>query len=327
MEHFGIEALIPLIDSDDSDFSVRQQCRLLGINRSTLYYEEVALSERDILLMKNLDEQHTKMPFYGVIKMTKAMRDRGFAVGKDHIRTLLRKMGIVAIFAKPYTSKAHPENKIFPYLLKDLEVTRPNQVWSADITYIRLEYGFVYLVAIIDWYSRYIISWRLSNTLTVDFCAEALDEALMLATPEFFNTDQGSQFTSQEFIGRLVDKKINISMDGRGRVFDNIFIERFWRSMKYENVYPNNYRNIAEAKEGLKKYFTLYNVERYHESLDYKTPWEVYSGIQINKEVIIPKIVPCSDLGAAIKTPCSVNAEEFFSDILLESRKIGENEL
>lgn len=251
--------------------------------------------------MNALDEQHTKTPFYGVRKMTEVLKRMGYKVGRDHVRTLLRKMGLEAIFAKPFTSKPHPKHAVYPYLLRDTQILYPDQVWSADITYIRLIQGFAYLVAIIDWFSRYVISWRLSNTLSADFCIEALAEALKYRRPEIFNTDQGSQFTSQDFIGLLAQNNIAISMDGRGRVFDNIFVERFWRSVKYENVYLHGYQTIPEAREGLKQYFDFFNMERLHQSLDYKTPWEVYSSIyELPVESI--KTGTCQDMVESDKT-------------------------
>lgn len=275
------------INKKDKKFSIRKQCELLGINRSSLYYEPVGISERDQALMSRLDEQHTKTPFYGVLKTTKALKDLGYKVGKDHVKTLLRKMGLETIFPKPFTSKSHPEHKVYPYLLKDMEIVSPNHVWSADITYIRLSRGFAYLVAIMDWYSRYVLSWKISNTLSTDFCVEALIEALRFGKPEIFNTDQGSQFTSQDFISKLVEYGISISMDGRGRVFDNIFIERLWRTVKYENIYIYEYQNIPKLKEGLRRYFNFYNLERYHQSLDDKRPWEIYSGTTIKSAQVV----------------------------------------
>jgi len=235
-------------------------------------------------MMALLDAQYTEMPFYGVNKMTEYLRREKYVVGRDHVRTLLRKMGLEAVYAKPNLSKPHPEHAVYPYLLKDVDIVRANQVWSTDITYIRLAQGFAYLTAIIDWYSRYVLSWRLSNTLDSGFCAEALEEALFkYGNPEIFNSDQGSQFTSKEFIGVLTGHGISISMDGRGRAFDNIFVERLWRSVKYENVYINGYRNIPEARCGLGKYFERYNTKRFHQSLNYKTPLEVYKGGYILK--------------------------------------------
>jgi putative transposase len=236
------------------------------------------ISEADLLLMRLLDEQYLKTPFWGVRNMTKHLCFLGYKVGKDRVRTLLRRMGLMAVFSKPSTSTPHPEHMIYPYLLRDVEIVRPNQVWSADITYIRLSHGFVYLVAIIDWYSRYVLSWRLSNTLDAEFCIDALNEALIsYGSPEIFNTDQGSQFTSADFTGILLNRSISISMDGRGRCLDNIFIERLWRSVKYENVYLFNYETIPQARAGLTAYFDFYNKERFHQSLDYQRPWEVYS--------------------------------------------------
>ena len=276
-----------LINKNDKKISLRKQCQLLGINRSSLYYEPAGISERDQELMNALDKQHTKTPFYGILKKTKAMKDLGYNVGKDHVKTLLRKMGLETIFPKPFTSKPHPEHKVYPYLLKDVAVVRPNQVWSADITYIRLARGFAYLVAVIDWYSRYVLSWKISNTLSADFCVEALAEALRFGKPEIFNTDQGCQFTSQDFINKLLEYGIGISMDGKGRVFDNIFIERLWRTVKYENIYICGYQNIPELKGGLHSYFDFYNMERYHQALDNKRPWEVYTGSTIKPVEVV----------------------------------------
>lgn len=273
-----------LADRNDKTMSLRRQCNILSINRSSLYYEPRGICEEDLHLMNLLDEQYTKTPFYGVRKMTKYLQQLGYKIGKDKTRSLLRHMGLIAIYPKPNISRPHPEHKIYPYLLKDVQITRPNQVWSADITYIRLTEGFAYLVVIIDWYSRYILSWRLSNSLDVDFCLEALKEALNYSKPEIFNTDQGSQFTSEAFTQVLLEKGIGISMDGRERVFDNIFVERLWRTVKYENIYLHGYQNIPETKEGLKQYFGFYNTERFHQALDNKTPFEVYSGIRIEME-------------------------------------------
>jgi len=261
-------------------------------------------------MMNILDEQHTKAPFYGVRKMEEALNRMGYTVGKDHVRTLLRKMGIVAVFTKPFTSKPHPAHAVYPYLLRDVEITRPNQVWSADITYIRLTQGFAYLVAIIDWFSRYVISWKLSNTLLADFCVEALQEALILGKSDIFNTDQGSQFTSQDFIGQLVKNNIAISMDGRGRVFDNIFVERFWRSVKYENVYLHGYQTIPETREGLGGYFKFFNNERFHQALDYKTPLEIHSGAY-GFPVAPAKTGVCQDTADVEKASYITNEREF----------------
>lgn len=297
-----------LINTEDEDYSVRMQCSMMGLNRSSWYYEPVPLSELDQTMMKLLDVQYMKTPFYGVRNMTTYLRETGYAVGKDHVRTLLRTMGLSAIFPKPNLSRPHPENRIYPYLLRDIDVIRPNQVWCSDITYIRLAWGFAYLVAVVDWYSRCVLSWRLSNTLEADFCVEALREAVdKYGAPDVFNTDQGTQFTSQEFINVLITNNISISMDGRGRCLDNIFVERLWRTVKYENVYLKGYQTIPEARLGLTEYFEFYNTERYHQSLDNKTPWAVYSGLPgVAAESL--KIPTCQDMAAIEKSP--YNASE-----------------
>jgi len=274
-----------MIERDNNDFSVREQCRILGINRSGLYYEARPMTQETLEIMRSLDEEHTNHPFYGVLKMTEYLRRKGYKVGRDRVRTLLRSMGLEAIYPKPKTSIKAKEHKIYPYLLKDIEIKKPNQVWSTDITYIRLEGGFAYLVAIMDWYSRYVLSWRVSNTIDVNFCVEALEEALKYARPEMFNTDQGSQFTSMAFTGVLEKHGISISMDAKGRFFDNIFIERLWRTVKYEDIYVKDYRIIPELKDGLGKYFNFYNGERYHQNLRYKTPWEIYAGEQLSTDL------------------------------------------
>lgn len=275
--NLGLAERRKLINKDDEVYSVRKQCSVLGINRSSWYYEPAPLSDLDKALMNILDEQYMETPFWGVRNMTTHLRTLGYAIGKDHVRTLLRKLGLQAVFPKPNLSKPHPENRIYPYLLRDLEVMRSNQVWCMDITYIRLSWGFAYLVAVVDWYSRFVLSWKLSNTLEANFCVEALQEAVAKhGTPDILNTDQGTQFTSQEFIGALTSHGISVSMDGRGRCMDNIFVERLWRTVKYENVYLKGYQTIPEARAGLAEYFEFYNNKRYHQSLDNKTPWQVY---------------------------------------------------
>ena len=228
--------------------------------------------------MHRIDEIFTESPFYGSRKILAGLHREDFIVGRERVQSLMRKMGLKAIYPKPNLSKKHPENKIYPYLLANVNIVRPNQVWSTDITYIRLRPGFLYLVAIMDWYSRYVLSWRLSNSLDVSFCLEALEEALEEGCPDIFNTDQGPQFTSQDFTGLLLGKKIKISMDGRGRVFDNIFTERLWRSVKYEEVYIKDYQDYRDVREGLGRYFPFYNNRRYHQALKYKTPYEVHYG-------------------------------------------------
>ena len=267
-----------MINKQDNCYSLRDQCFLLGLNRSTLYYKPAEIRTIDRKLMDLLDEQYTRTPFYGVLRMRQFLKSKGYDVGKEHVRTLLRNMGLCAVFARPKISSSQADHKIYPYLLEGLEIEYPNQIWSTDITYLRLVHGFAYLVAIIDWYSRCVLSYRISNTLDAGFCVEALEEALSkYSTPNIFNSDQGSQFTSLEFTEKLLAAGILISMDGRGRVFDNIFVERLWRSVKYENVYLNDYQDIPEARYGLKNYFEFYNNERFHQALEYKTPWQVYS--------------------------------------------------
>jgi len=226
--------------------------------------------------MRVIDEQYTRIPFYGVRRLTAWLRKTGHPVNHKRVARLMNLMGLEAIYPKPRTSKGHPESKKYPYLLKGLEIVRPNQVWATDITYIRMKRGFIYLTAIMDWFSRYVLSWEISITLETEFCLVALDRALGTAKPDIFNSDQGSQFTSDDFTKRLKDHGIQISMDGRGRCFDNIFVERLWRSVKYEEVYLNDYREIREAKDRLGRYFEFYNNERLHQSLDYCTPGEMH---------------------------------------------------
>jgi len=226
--------------------------------------------------MNRIDRQYTETPFYGVERMTAQLKRQDLVIGHNRVRRLMRLMGLMAIYPKPNVSKRHPEHKIYPYLLRDVTIERVNQVWSADITYVRLIAGFLYLVAILDWFSRYVLSWSLSNTLDSLFCVEVLERALRIAKPQVFNTDQGSQFTSRDFTSRLEQAGVAISMDGRGRVFDNIFSERLWRTVKYEEVYLNEYRDGRQAVDGLGRYFDFYNNRRLHQSLDYRTPAEVY---------------------------------------------------
>jgi len=264
------------IEENHAKFSIRKQCELLGINRSSLYYRAVGINDYNLLLMNELDKQYTETPFYGVLKMTHHLRTLGHQVNQKRVRRLLRLMGLEAVYPKPNSSKANPEHKIYPYLLRNMPIERCNQVWSTDITYIRLKHGFVYLMAIIDWYSRYVLNWALSTTLEADFCIEALNETLEGASCEIFNTDQGSQFTTPRFTQPLLDKGIKVSMDGRGRALDNIFVERLWRSVKYEKVYLNDFNTVNEAYLGLKEYFEFYNNKRFHQSLDYQTPADIY---------------------------------------------------
>lgn len=258
--------------------SIAQQCELLGLARSSYYYEPVPESEENLLLMRLLDEQYTQTPFYGTRKMTAWLNTQGYAVERKRVRRLLRLMNLEAIYPKPKLSVPGPNEQRYPYLLRGLTIERCNQVWSCDITYIRLQKGFIYLMAVIDWFSRYVLSWEISITLDMSFCLEALDRALRLATPEIFNTDQGVQFTSPEFTSRLKAAAIAISWDGRGRALDNIFVERLWRSVKQEEVYIKDYQSVPEAVSNLRAYFTFYNHQRLHQSLDYQTPAQVYTG-------------------------------------------------
>jgi len=268
-----------MIEHDGCPLSIRAQCKLLGVNRSMLYYQPCGLKASDVAMMHLMDEQYTRMPYYGVERMTAWLHRLGIRIGHNRVRRLLRLMGLEAVYPKPRLSRpGGPDHRLWPYLLRGVAVDRPNQVWAADITYIRLWRGFVYLVAVMDCYSRYVLSWLLSTTLESWFCVEALRQALVVARPEIFNTDQGSQFTSEAFTGILQDAGVAVSMDGRGRAFDNIFVERLWRSVKYEEVYLKDYGVVDEARRGLRDYFTLYNTERLHQSLGYKTPAEVYFG-------------------------------------------------
>jgi putative transposase len=228
--------------------------------------------------MNIIDQQYTRMPFYGVEKMTEWLKREGFTVNPKRVRRLMRLLGLVAIYPKKRLSIPAEKSRKYPYLLRDLEIERPDQVWCADVTYLRMLQGFVYIVAIMDWYSRYVLAWGLSNSLDKEFCLDALDKALAISQPEIFNSDQGSQFTSSEFRERLQAAGVRVSMDGRGRVFDNIFIERLWRTVKYEEVYLHSYQSVREARQGLARYFRLYNTARLHEALDYRTPHQVYFG-------------------------------------------------
>ena len=260
--------------------SIVRQCGLLELARSSFYYQPLGETTMNLALMRWIDEEFTKRPFYGVARMTASLRRLGFEVNPKRIRRLMRLMGLEAIYPKPRLSAAGPGHKVYPYLLKDVTVDRPDQVWATDITYVRLTHGFVYLTAILDWHSRYVLSWELSTSLDTGFCLEALRRALRCSKPEIFNTDQGSQFTSVDFTRCLLNEGIRVSMDGRGRVFDNIFVERLWRSVKYEEIYLHDYQTVPAARAGLSGYFEFYNTERPHEGLGYRTPQEVYLGIQ-----------------------------------------------
>ena len=263
---------------------MRRQCQLLGLHRSTLYYTPVRAAGEEtafnLELMRRLDEQYTATPFYGVRRMTAWLRTQGYRLNPKRVRRLLRRMGLWALYPGPRTSTAAPEHQIYPYLLRGVAITACNQVWSTDITYIRLRRGFCYLVAVIDWFSRYVLAWEVATSLDGQFCLAALDQALVAANnsgpPQIFNTDQGAQFTSRAFTGRLRAHDIRISMDGRGRALDNIFVERLWRSVKYEEVYLHDYQTLDDATHGLGRYFAFYNHQRLHQALAYQTPAAVY---------------------------------------------------
>jgi putative transposase len=264
------------IETDHPDLTVARQCALLGLARSSRYYAPLADDGTDEALMRLIDRQYTATPFYGVRRMTAWLRREDAKINPKRVRRLMRLMGLEAIYPKPRTSVKSPENKVYPYLLHGLTIDRPDQVWCADITYIPMRRGWLYLAAVMDWFSRCVLAWETSVTLDVGFCVEALRHALALGTPAIFNTDQGSQFTSAGFTGMLAQAGIAISMDGRARAFDNIFIERLWRSVKHEEVYLHDYQTPAESRLGLGRYFAFYNHQRPHQGLDYRTPAEVY---------------------------------------------------
>ena len=259
------------------DLPVVQQCKILSLSRSSAYYKPQETSQGDLALMRRIDELHLEYPFAGSRMLRDLLCRDGFAVGRKHVATLMKKMRIVALYKKPNTSRRHPAHLVYPYLLRDMTITRPNHVYAADITYIPMKRGFVYLFAVMDWASRRVLAWRLSNTLTTDFCLEAVQEAIhRYGTPEIFNTDQGSQFTSSDFTDLLKDNGIAISMDGRGCWRDNVFVERLWKSIKYEEVYLRSYDTVSQAREGIGRYLDFYNTRRPHSSLDAMTPDEYY---------------------------------------------------
>jgi len=259
--------------------SIVRQCELTSLARSTLYYEPVGDSAEDLKLMRWIDEQYTRTPFYGSRRMVVELKDQGWNVNRKRVQRLMQRMGLEAIYPKPRLSDPAPGHRIYPYLLRNVKIERPNQVWSTDITYVRLRGGFVYLVAILDWYSRYVLAWEVSTTLDTSFCLSALDWALRKGKPEIFNSDQGAQFTSADFTGRLKDEGIQISMDGRGRALDNVFVERLWRSVKWEEIYLKDYSGVPDAIDNLCVYFPFYNFDRPHQSLGNQTPAAVYFGI------------------------------------------------
>ena len=266
------------MDLEDGEVSIRRQCALLGVSRARRYYEPAGESEENQRIMRLIDEQYTRTPFFGSRRMQVGLREQGYEVNRKRVMRLMELMGIAAVYPKPKLSQPGEGHKIYPYLLEGVKVSRVNQVWSTDITYIRMAGGFVYLVAVMDWFSRLVLSWALSVTLELDFCLAALKQALRRGRPEIFNSDQGSQFTSEKFTGALEARGIAVSMDGRGRCLDNIFIERLWRSLKYEEVYLKDYRVVPEAQAGIGRWFQFYNHERPHQALRYRTPAAVYQG-------------------------------------------------
>lgn len=281
-----LEVLRGLVEPEHRELSIGRQCELLGIARSSYYYEASEESQEDLLLKRMLDEQYLRTPFYGSRRMTAWLETMGHNVNRKRVQRLMREMGwtgppMRAIYPKPKTTEVDPEHRKYPYLLRGLLIDRPNQVWSTDITYIPMRKGFLYLTAVLDWYSRYVLSWTVSNSLETSFCVEALEKALSKGCPEIFNTEQAGpplrcQYTSREFTGRVERAGCRMSMDGRGRALDNVFVERLWRSVKYEEVYIKDYESVPEAIRSLGRYFEFYNGERLHQSLDYKTPVVVH---------------------------------------------------
>jgi putative transposase len=270
---------LALVDHDDPVLPIAAQCRLLKVARSTLYYRPVSASADDLAVMRRIDELHLEYPFYGSRRMAVVLRDDGWVVNRKRAQRLMRVMGLEAIYQKPNTSRPHPDHEVYPYLLRGLIIDRPNQVWCADITYVPMAKGFVYLVAVMDWFSRRVLAWRLSITMETDFCVEALREAMdRHGRPEIFNTDQGVQFTSAAFLDEISNHGVRISMDGKGRFLDNIFIERLWRSLKYEEVYIKAYGSVAEARQGIGGWLGFYNEKRPHQALGYRTPRVVHEG-------------------------------------------------
>jgi putative transposase len=271
---------LALVDGADPGLSIAEQCRLLKVARSTLYYRPVPVSTDDLAVMRRMDELHLAYPFYGSRRLAATLRRDGWLVNRKRVKRLMRVMALEAIYQKPNTSRSHPDHKVYPYLLRGLVIDRPNQVWCADITYIPMAKGFVYLVAVMDWFSRRVLAWRVSISMDTSFCVDALQEALERhGQPDIFNTDQGVQFTSSDFLAELEVRGVRISMDGKGRYLDNIFIERLWRSLKYEEVFIKAYGSVAEARRGIGGWLEFYNDERPHQALSYRTPREVFEAV------------------------------------------------
>ena len=290
-----------MLEPGQDRVSLRRQCELLGLSRSTAYYRPREENPATLALKGRIDTQYTQRPFYGVARMTAQLRRDGWQVNPKRVRRLMRQMGLSAIYPKPRLSLSNQAHPTYPYLLRGVTVERRDHVWASDITYIRLRGGFVYLTTVMDWYSRYVLSWELSNTLDAAFCVEALERALSISQPAIFNSDQGAQYTSEAFTGRLKAAGVKISMDGRGRVYDNIFVERLWRTVKYEEVYLHHYETMAEAWAGLARYFRFYNRERPHQSLDWRTPHEMYFGQQ--EATGDPEIVAAAATPVGLRPP------------------------
>lgn len=267
-----------MIEPSHPEFSIRRQCDLVGLNRATWYYQPVTATVEDLRLMRLIDEQYTRTPFYGWPRMTAFLRGQGETINHKRVQRLMQVMGLHAVYPKPRTTVSAPGQKVYPYLLRGVSPARPNHVWSADITYIPMACGFMYLMAILDWFSRYVVAWRLSNTLDGEFCLDALQDAFEHGRPEIFNTDQGVQFTAQQFTAMVERAGVRMSMDGRGRALDNVFVERLWRTVKYEDIYLQNYEDGGRLHNGLERYFGFYNHERPHQSLNYRVPAVAHFG-------------------------------------------------
>ncbi len=274
----SVESKRALVDPAHSDLSIRRQCELLGLCRASFYYQPAEETPENLRLMELIDRLYTDCPFYGSRRVTAWLQQHDEPVNRKRVQRLMRLMALEALYPKPKLSAPDRQHKVYPYLLRDVVIDRPNQVWSTDITYVPMASGFMYLAAVIDWYSRYVIAWRLSNTLDGDFCLDMLEEALSRGKPEIFNTDQGVQFTAQTWTARLESAGVQVSMDGVGRCLDNVFVERLWRTVKYEDIYLKRYESVSELLRGLEAYLLFYNEERLHQSLDYRTPAAVYLG-------------------------------------------------
>jgi len=297
-----------MLELGHREISMRRQCVLLGLNRATAYYRARPAAPDDGALRSEIDRQYTATPYYGVPRMTAHLRREGWKVNPKRVRRLMRSMGLEAIYPKPRLSAANQAHRVYPYLLRAVAVSRPDQAWASDITYIRLRGGFVFLTVVLDWHSRYVLSWELSNTLDAAFCLGALEKALTISQPEIFNTDQGSQYTSEAFTGRLKKAGIRISMDGRGRAYDNIFVERLWRSVKYEEVYLHDYADPVEARASLARYFHAYNHQRPHQALGWRTPTEVYFANQEAQGG--PEAAPAAATPVALRAPSVAAANQ-----------------